>query len=168
MKYCYIDWDIVIKVVREAVIPIAGFIVALVALYYNRLRLKIHLYAVVEQAVDKNYKWSVRITISNSGFIPFSIVKIIDNNEKEVKHTSIDFPYKFDLGEIKEIIFPHEYSTRNSKVYVIDHRGKRHKVKIGKQLPLVIPSSFKEMWTEPNFRTFGHFIRYINLKFTKQ
>ena len=105
MEYCYINWDIVIKVVREVVFPIAGFIVAIVALYYNRLRLKILLYAVAEQTVNKDYEWSVNITISNSGFTPFSIVKILDNNENEVKDTGIDFPYKLNPGEIKNIIF---------------------------------------------------------------
>ncbi len=165
MEYCYTDWDKVIQVIQEAVIPLVGLLIAGLALYYNRLKLKIRLFAVAEQTTGKDYEWSVSVTISNAGFTTFSIIEILDNTQKVVMLKDSNLPHKFDPGEIKDIIFPYEYSTKKSYVFALDHRGERHKIKIGKQPPLHIPDSFKQILTEPNFLTFGHFKRYIILKF---
>jgi len=164
MEYCSLDWDKVIQVVREAVIPLAGFFVAAMALYYNRLKLKIRLFAVAEQGPAKDFSWSVRITISNAGYTPFSIVKILDRNQNDLKLNDFKKPIKFDPGEIKDYTFPHEYATRKTYLFALDHRGKKHKINIIKLPPLLIPNSFQQFFTEPNYRTLGHLKRYLLTK----
>ena len=77
MQYYHIDWENIIIVVKDAIIPILGLIVAILALYYHRIRIKINLFAVAEQQPNKNYSWSVSLTIANSGFTTELIESIV-------------------------------------------------------------------------------------------
>jgi hypothetical protein len=167
MQYCYINWETVIKVVQQAIIPIISLIVAIIALYYKRLKLKIKLFTTSEQVPGKKYIWSVRLSISNSGFTPFSIVKVTDKEKKVILFSDGNqkLPIKFDPGDIKDFNFEYKYSTKNNYIFIYDHNGKRHRIKIKKKPPLIIPDTFKELLTNLNYRTFSHLKSFIrNLK----
>ncbi|MFX0141785.1 MAG: hypothetical protein ACFFDN_49565 [Candidatus Hodarchaeota archaeon] len=158
-----------IKVVQQAVIPIISLIVAIIALYYNRLKLRIKLFTAADQVPGEIYIWSVKLSISNSGFTPFSIVRVTDKEEKEIRFSNSNekLPIKFDPGDIKSFNFRYEYSTKSNYIFAFDHRGKRHKIKICKRPPLLIPDTFKDLLTNPNYRTFVHFKRFLAHKFKK-
>ena len=163
VEYYYVNWDTVIKVVQQAVVPIISLIVAIIALYYNRMKLRIRLSTNADQVPGQSYIWSVKLSVSNSGFTPFSIIRITDQEKQDISFTNNNqkLPIKFDPGDIKDFNFNYQYSTKNNYIFAYDHRGKRHRIKIKKRPPLIIPDTFKELLTNSNYRTIAHLKTFI-------
>ena len=110
MKNCIIDWDLFIKVIIMAVIPLLSLIIAIISLHYKRLTLKIILNSIEKQGPNEKYKWSLTLTFSNAGFTPFTIMKLMDRNRNQIEIPQNDqkIPFKLEPGDIITIKFPFE------------------------------------------------------------
>ena len=114
---------------------IISLMIASVAFIYTLHQNRLRIYAEAHQDVSRKYKWQVRLYLSNSGWRPISIVKISIGKKEEVSVKVLgsdrkELPLKLQPADVNIIEFDSDYKTQDTWIFVHDHKGKTHKVKL--------------------------------------
>lgn len=153
--------DQVSTLARETVIPILGLLIGLISIILSRRQMRLLVIARGEQQVGKNYDWIIKLTVSNVGYYPISITHITNSESDNltIKSTHM-LPFTLQSGSVENLEIDFEYTTKNFVIYVRDHKGKNHKVKIKKEPSLIKAESWSQILQSKELRT-AHHIRLL-------